>query len=113
MAALTAMATGVPVVTFEGFPASEIVVHGESGYVVQTVEEASRAVERLGLLRPELGRSRARIAFDAATAAVQHEALYNQLASGNRPAFRHPETDPDIQQSRLLERQELAAPIPA
>lgn len=94
MGALSALAAGMPVVTFDGFPACEIIVHGESGFAVRSVEDACRAVESLGLLEPLLGRSRAHVLFDAATAAMLHEQLYEQLAKGDRPVFHHPESGP-------------------
>lgn len=91
MAALTAMACGTPVVALEGSPASELIVHGESGFVCRTVDEAYRALEHLDLLRPALGRSRARVAFDAQAAAMHHVALYERIAAGLTPVFQHPE----------------------
>lgn len=94
MGALTALAAGLPVVTFDGFPACELIVHGESGYAVRSVEDACRAVESLGLLDSSLARSRAQVLFDADTAAMLHEQLYEQLVRGDRPVFHHPESGP-------------------
>ena len=91
MAALTALASGTPVVALEGSPASEIIVHGESGLLCRSAAEAYRAVEHLDLVRPALGRSRARVVFDAGAAAMHHAALYERLAAGVTPVFRHPE----------------------
>lgn len=110
MAALTAMAAGVPVLTFDGFPAAEVIVHGESGFAVRSTEEAVRALGWLDLLRPELSRGRARVLFDAEVAALRHEAIYEQLARGNRPVFRHPETGPGIYPARTWPQPEVAVP---
>jgi hypothetical protein len=95
MGALTALAAGLPVITFDGFPAAELIVHGESGYAVRSIEEACSAVERLKSLTPRAGRVRARTLFDARAAAMRHEALYEQLRGGERPIFRDPETGPE------------------
>lgn len=94
MAALSALAAGVPVVTLDGFPAAELIVHGESGYVARSVEDAGDYIERLGRLSPALGAQRARMLYDAGAAAMSHERLYEQLRRGELPVFRHPETDP-------------------
>jgi len=82
MGALSAMATGTPVVTFSGMPAAGVIVGGESGFVCERPEEAARVLERLDLLRPALGRSRASIVFDTAAAAMRHEALYERMLAG-------------------------------
>ncbi|GAB4330904.1 MAG: hypothetical protein Kow0010_15980 [Dehalococcoidia bacterium] len=97
MAAMTAMASGTPVVALEGSPASEVIVHGESGLLCGSAREAYRAVEHLDIVHPAHGRSRARVVFDAEAAALQHAALYERLAAGVTPVFRHPELA-DIQQ---------------
>lgn len=91
MAALTAMACGTPVVAFEGSPASEVIIHGESGLLCRSAGEAYRAIEHLDIVRPAHGRSRARVVFDAEAAAMQHVALYERLAAGVTPVFCHPE----------------------
>lgn len=102
MGALSALGGAVPVVTFDGFPASELIVHGESGFAVRSVEDACRAVESLSLLRPALGRARAKTLFGAASAAIQHESVYEQLTRGELPVFRHPETGPNDRVGREL-----------
>lgn len=91
MAALTAMAAGVPVVALESSPAAEVIVSGESGWVCAGTEDAARAIDRLHLLRPALGRSRARLLFDAEAVAARYQSLYFELLSGGLAAFRHPE----------------------
>ena len=87
MAALTAMASGTPVIVFEGTPVSELVLHGESGFVCPSAELANMALENLDLLSESLARSRARILFDADAAAFRYVQLYRQLAraQGEQP----------------------------
>jgi len=91
VAAVTAMACGVPVLTLEGSAAAELIVSGECGYAGYSVEDVARWAERLDLFSPRLGRLRARTLFDVQSAARQLADLYASLARGERPRFRHPE----------------------
>lgn len=94
MAALSAVACGTPVLAFEGTPATEVFVHGESGWAFKSTDEAVRVLGFLDVLEPKHGRSRARLVFHPAAIAVRHEGLYRELLDGNRPVFRHPELPP-------------------
>lgn len=79
MAAVTALACGTPVITFEGAPVAELVVHGESGWVCPSPQAAAQSLENLDLLSESLGWARARVLFDAEAVAFRHAQLYRQL----------------------------------
>lgn len=82
MVMIEALACGTPVVAFRRGAVPEVVEHGVSGFVVDDVDDAVRAVERLG----ELDRARCRRAFDVRFTAdrMAHDYLrvYRTLAGG-------------------------------
>ncbi|PWU22078.1 MAG: glycosyl transferase [Bdellovibrio sp.] len=47
---IEAMACGTPVIAFDRGSVREIVLHGHTGYIVDSVEEAAHAVNRLGAI---------------------------------------------------------------
>jgi glycosyltransferase involved in cell wall biosynthesis len=57
---IEALACGVPVVAFRGGSTPEVLDHGTTGFVVDTLEEAIQATRRVGLL----DRRQCRAAFD-------------------------------------------------
>ncbi|MBA2363562.1 MAG: glycosyltransferase family 4 protein [Chloroflexia bacterium] len=75
-----AMATGCPVIAFRHGSVSELVRDGETGFIVDTVEEAAEAVERV----PHLGRQAcsawARQRFSAEQMVDGYERVYEALA---------------------------------
>lgn len=111
MAALTALAAGTPIVSLAGSPASELFVHGESGWACSSVEEACRAIERLDLLSPALARSRARTLFDARTAAMQYRQVFERVAAAEVVSFRHPEFDAGPRAGRPTESEGREAAV--
>lgn len=82
---IEAMACGTPVVAFPGGSVPEVVDHGETGFVVDSLEEAVRAVERVG----ELSRRHVRAVFDrrftAARMARDYLGVYERLADAGAP----------------------------
>ncbi len=79
-----AMACGTPVIAFRRGSVPEVMQDGVTGFIVDTVDEAVRAVGRLG----ELNRRRCRDVFEkrfaAARMARDYVAIYRRLA--RRPA---------------------------
>ena len=77
---IEAMACGTPVVAMRRGAAPEIVEDGVSGFLVDTEEEATAALRRVGTL----DRARVRAAFEARFTAVRmaagYEAIYEGLA---------------------------------
>jgi glycosyltransferase involved in cell wall biosynthesis len=82
-----AMACGTPVVAFRRGSVPEVMEDGVTGFIVDTVDEAVRAVDRLG----ELSRRRCREVFeerfDAERMARDYVAIYRRLTR-RRPALR-------------------------
>jgi glycosyltransferase involved in cell wall biosynthesis len=76
---IEAMACGTPVIAFRGGSVPEVIDDGVTGFVVESVEEAARAVERVD----GLDRRGVRRVFDerfaAARMAVGYEAVYRSL----------------------------------
>lgn len=91
MVMIEALACGTPVIAFPEGAASEIVVHGDNGFLVEDEVEMADAIARLAELDP--GRCRASAARYAADGiAAEYEAVYRELASrvpsGGRPRTR-------------------------
>lgn len=91
MGAYTALTAGVPVLTLSHLGAAEVIVSGESGYACDSLDELKFASERLELLRPQLGRTRAQALFDTEGWATRMADVYASVAAGMPPVFRHPE----------------------
>ncbi len=76
---IEAMACGTPVVAFPGGSVEEVEQDGVTGYIVNSVEEAARAVERV----PELSRLGVRKAFEECFTATRmtrnYLALYRRI----------------------------------
>jgi glycosyltransferase involved in cell wall biosynthesis len=81
-----AMACGTPVIAFPEGSAPEIVIDGETGFVVGDEHEMAAAIARLGEIDPERCRESARERFDVTTVAEAYEQAYGRVASGSRAA---------------------------
>jgi len=76
-----AMACGTPVIALRRGSAPEIIDHGRTGYVVDTVEEMVEAVEDVWRIDPAQCRAHVRANFSQETMAMEYERLYETLAS--------------------------------
>jgi glycosyltransferase involved in cell wall biosynthesis len=81
-----AMACGTPVVAFPEGSASEIVLDGETGFVVEDEHAMAEAIGRLGEIDRGRCRESARERFDVSTVAESYERAYERVASGSRAA---------------------------
>lgn len=90
MAALEAMASGLPVVAFDTGGLSELVAHGHTGYLVP-LGDVSGLVERIGALLADdskreafgrSGRQRAEQCFSLRKMSAEVAALYQRLLAG-------------------------------
>jgi glycosyltransferase involved in cell wall biosynthesis len=79
-----AMACGTPVIAFPEGSAPELVIDGETGFVVDDEHEMAAAVARLGEIDPARCRESTRERFDVAAVAEAHERAYGAVASGSR-----------------------------
>jgi len=94
---IEAMACGTPVIAFRRGSVPEVVDHGVSGFVVDSLDEAVGAVGRLG----RLDRARVRATFEkrftAERMARDYIDIYRRLAgAGPHPLARAPRADEDI-----------------
>jgi glycosyltransferase involved in cell wall biosynthesis len=85
---IEAMACGVPVVAYNHGSVPEVIDEGLTGFVVDDIEGAVRAVGRLPELSRPAVRRRFEERFTARRMAEDHVALYAQLARGRVPPVR-------------------------
>ena len=83
-----AMACGTPVIAFPEGSASELVLDGETGFVVEDEHEMAAAIGRLGEIDPERCRESARGALRRVPVAEAYERAYERVASRSRPLDR-------------------------
>ncbi len=76
-----AMACGTPVIAFPEGSAPELVLDGETGFVVDDEQEMAAAVGRLREIDPARCRESARERFDVAAVAESYERAYELVAS--------------------------------
>lgn len=79
-----AMACGTPIVVYNRGAASEIVEHGETGFVVDTLDEMVDAVGRVHTIDPAFCRSRAEQRFDAPIMARRYVDIYHSIVGSRR-----------------------------
>ncbi|MGC3874703.1 glycosyltransferase family 4 protein [Halomonas sp. GXIMD04776] len=76
---IEAMACGTPVIAWRNGAVEEIVEHGVSGYIVESLEEACWAVESIGALDRRVVRERFLARFTRERMARDYVALYRRL----------------------------------
>jgi glycosyltransferase involved in cell wall biosynthesis len=81
-----AMACGTPVIAFPEGSAPEIVIEGETGFLVDDEAEMAAALSRLDEIDPERCRASARERFDVTAVAEAYEQAYARVASASRAA---------------------------
>ncbi|MGD9896819.1 MAG: glycosyltransferase family 4 protein [Candidatus Methylacidiphilaceae bacterium] len=77
-----AMACGTPVIAFRRGAVTEVVADGESGWIVDSIEEAVEAVRAIGALDRRRVRELAAQRFSATRMAEDYLALYRRLLDG-------------------------------
>ncbi len=74
-----AMACGTPVIAYPEGAAPEIVLDGETGFVVNSETEMANAIKRLHLIDTHRCRENAARRFDVTAVAAAHEAAYREV----------------------------------
>ena len=74
-----AMACGTPVVAFARGAAPEVVRHGETGFVVDTVDEMAKAVGEVHRIDPRACRAHVERNFDVPRMAGRYEVAYRRI----------------------------------
>lgn len=77
-----AMACGTPVVVFNRGSAAEVVKDGETGYVVNTVEEMAEAVEKIDQIDKKRCREHVECHFDVPRMVSDYVAAYERIICG-------------------------------
>jgi len=67
------------VVTFKRGAAPEVVEHGVTGFVVETMDEFMEAIQRVGEINPQECRGRVQNMFTAQTMVAGYERVYKKV----------------------------------
>ncbi|CAN5213664.1 glycosyltransferase family 4 protein [soil metagenome] len=89
---IEAMACGTPVVAFKCGSTTEIIEDGATGYLVDTMEQAIAAADRVGLLDREAIRARFELRFSAQAMGRRYVDVYRDLLAV-RPFAEEPVND--------------------
>jgi len=84
LVAMEAMACGTPVIAVRRGAFPEIIVDGETGFVVDDIEEVAVAASRVHEIDPATCRRRAEKEFSAKRMAREYEKLYQYVLDANR-----------------------------
>jgi len=90
------MACGTPVIAFSKGAVPEIVAHGKTGFVVDSLEPLIAAANRIDTIDPVVCRSHVRDRFSLDAMARNYVALYHRVVPGRRPAARSSRLLPDV-----------------
>jgi glycosyltransferase involved in cell wall biosynthesis len=80
------MACGTPVIVFNRGAAPEIVEHGETGFLVDDVDEMAHAVSRIGTIDPAYCREHVKRRFDAPVMARRYVEIYESILQSHARA---------------------------
>ncbi|MHC4697279.1 MAG: glycosyltransferase family 4 protein [Planctomycetota bacterium] len=80
LVAVEAQASGTPLIATRQGALPEIIVEGRTGFVVDSVDEAVGATERVGSISPKACRENAESRFSAAVMARGYECVYRAVA---------------------------------
>ena len=97
MVMVEALACGTPVIAFPHGAASEIVIHGENGFLVADETTMGEAVNQLGSIEPARCRASVAERYDLSITAAGYERAYRAAIDAERPrdAPRVTETGPE------------------
>ena len=83
-----AMACGTPVVAWRNGSVPEVVADGETGFIVESMEELVAAIGRVGELDPHAMRARVERRFSAEAMVAGYERIYRRVLAGGDEAAR-------------------------
>jgi glycosyltransferase involved in cell wall biosynthesis len=79
-----AMACGTPVIALRNGSVPEVVTDGQTGFIVDSVEEMAAAVDRVADLDPRVMRARVTERFSAEAMVAGYERAYERALAGER-----------------------------
>lgn len=82
-----AMACGTPVIAFRRGSAPELIVHGETGFVVDTAEEMADAVDEVRRIDPYRCRAHVTVNFSPKVMAARYEQVYERILEGETTSW--------------------------
>jgi glycosyltransferase involved in cell wall biosynthesis len=81
---IEAMATGTPVIAWRKGSVPMVIDEGVTGFVVDSIEGAVRAVGQIGVLNRTAVRQRFELRFTASQMASKYLAVYKKLVAGSK-----------------------------
>ncbi len=78
---IEAMACGTPAIAFRKGALPEVIVHGETGFIVDSVEEMAQAIHQLAEIAPQACRTHVEMNHSAARMASDYELLYGSISA--------------------------------
>ena len=98
---IEAMACGTPVIAFRGGSVDEVVDNGITGFIVENIDEAIRAVEDLSAIRRKDCRRAFETRFSASRMVKDYLKIYDRLiGSRNQNSDLEYLIDPDLRTTR-------------
>jgi glycosyltransferase involved in cell wall biosynthesis len=101
---IEAMACGTPIIAFRGGSVREIITDGVTGYVVETVEQATQALKGLDAFDRTRCRSMFEERFSARRMAQDYLKIYERLIDAGRPDARRRAIDTALRTHTMMER---------
>jgi len=104
---IEAMACGTPVIAWRNGSVPEVITDGVTGFIVDTIDEAVRAVERVTSLNRQICRRSFEEHFDAARMARDYVEVYRRLVqrgSEGRNTRHEPQSQDRLQGDMLWSR---------
>jgi glycosyltransferase involved in cell wall biosynthesis len=83
-----AMACGTPVIAWRNGSVPEVVADGETGFIVDSVDEMAAAVDRVGELDPHVMRAQVKELFSAEAMVAGYERVYQRILARGDGASR-------------------------
>jgi glycosyltransferase involved in cell wall biosynthesis len=80
---IESMACGTPLLAFNKGSVPEIVIHGKTGFIVDSIDEMTEAVKSLNLINPSDCRTHIKDNFSVASMAGKYSELYQQILGVN------------------------------